>query len=102
MPGLPVLDCALKRPVPSQQFLVGWATSKLQKGGGAGKALQMENKGVIAISELAENLKSNKERQITREEFKAVLRQYLSGPHVDQQITQLWDKVELEGLAANG
>lgn len=53
----------------------------------------MENKGVTALSELAETFRKNENRRITKEEFKALLRQYLSGSHADQQITQLWDKV---------
>lgn len=53
----------------------------------------MENKGVTALSELAETFRNNENRRITKDEFKALLRQHLSGSHADQQITQLWDKV---------
>lgn len=59
----------------------------------------MENKGVTALSELAETFRNHEDRQITKEEFKAVLRQHLTGSHADQQITQLWDKVgQLTGM----
>lgn len=58
----------------------------------------MENKGVTALSELAETFRNNEDRQIAKEEFKAVLGQHFNGSHADQQITQLWDKVGLGGI----
>lgn len=56
----------------------------------------MESKGSAALSELAESLRGHEERRITRKDFEAVLRRHFSGSHADQQIIQLWDKVQQE------
>ena len=55
-------------------------------------AVQME--AVSALSELAESLRGRELRRIKRCDFESTLRKYLSGSHAEQQIAQLWDKVD--------
>ena len=55
----------------------------------------MEASVIAALSELADSLRGDEKKTVTREDFSATLKQHLSGSHAEHQITQLWEKVGL-------
>lgn len=62
---------------------------------GRGWRRAMDASGIAALSELADSLRGDEERRMTREEFETIVKHHFSGSHAKQQIKQLWEKVDI-------